>query len=222
MPGDGSCLLHSLLHSLKPAIKLDGATKMREQMVTWLRANPNHPFLDATLADFVLGETGEQWSAYCNRMQHEHVWGGIPELVAAAQIYRICIRVFANVGLGRFHLRAVLGEVSTLLDTSIPWVAVTFAGSRWSVVVGVGMRARCAAALMTVVGEMVLRVLCGRARASCVRAASFAGLAACGVALAAAGSFLIVLLGELCGIRDDEKVVGKLSFVGFFVRPGWL
>ena len=44
----------------------------------------------------------------------------------------------------------------------------------------------------------------------------------CGVALPAADFFLIVLLGELCDSRDGEKIVGKLSFVGFFVRPGWL
>jgi hypothetical protein len=102
------------------------------------------------------------------------------------------------------------------------WAAGAFAASRLSVVVGVGMRARGVAASMTVVGEVVLRVLRGRARASCNRAALFAGFAACGVALPAAGSFLIVLLGELCGSRDDEKVVGKLSFVSFFWRPGWL
>jgi hypothetical protein len=75
---------------------------------------------------------------------------------------------------------------------------------------------------MTVVGEAVLRMLRVRVLASCDRATLFAGFAACGVALPAAGSFLIVLFGELCGSRDDEKVVGKLSFVGFFVRPGWL
>ena len=102
MPGDGSCLLHSLA--------LGDAVKLREQVVTWLRVNPNYPFLTSTLAAFVLSETGEAWPEYCNRMQHAHAWAGIPELVATAQMQRVGVRVFADVGHGHFHLRAILGE----------------------------------------------------------------------------------------------------------------
>ena len=125
--GDGSCLLHSLLHSLKQG----DVTKMREQIVTWLRANPNHPLLDATLAESVLDETGEQWSEYCNRMQREHVWAGIPELIAAAHVYHTCIRVFANVGPGRFHLWAVLGEKSNILDVRSPPIDIVYGSSHY-------------------------------------------------------------------------------------------
>jgi hypothetical protein len=78
----------------------------------------------------VFGETGEQWPEYCNRMQHESVWAGIPELVASAQIYRACIRVFANVGPGRFHLWAVLGEkMSCVINASrVSEAVVDFTG----------------------------------------------------------------------------------------------
>ena len=55
-------------------------------------------------------ETGEVWSAYCARMQHEHTWAGLPELVAASQVWHRIIRVFVNAGDGLFNLRAVLGE----------------------------------------------------------------------------------------------------------------
>ncbi|KOO53306.1 hypothetical protein Ctob_016588, partial [Chrysochromulina tobinii] len=132
MPRDGTCLLHSLLNSLK----LGDAKEMREQVTTWLRANPNHPFAGTTLADLAFGETGEQWQEYCNRMQHEHVWAGIPELVASAHVYRACIRVFANAGPGRFHLWAVLGEMPTVLNASIPPIDVVYGSNHYDSLVG--------------------------------------------------------------------------------------
>ena len=128
MPRDGSCLFHSL--------KLGDAMELREQIVTWLRANPNHPYLFSTLAAYVLAESGETWPEYCDRMQHAHVWTGAPELVAAAHIYHRCIRVFANAGPGRFHLWAVLGEKSTLLDVSSPPIDIVFGANHYDSLIG--------------------------------------------------------------------------------------
>ena len=128
MPRDGSCLFHSL--------KLGDAMKLREQIVTWLRANPNHPYLFTTLAAYVLAESGETWSEYCDRMQHAHVWTGAPELVAAAHIYHRCIRVFANAGPGRYHLWAVLGEKSTLLDVGSLPIDIVFGANHYDLLIG--------------------------------------------------------------------------------------
>jgi hypothetical protein len=94
MPRDGACLFHSL--------KLGDAKKLRMQYVTWLKANPNYPFRTSTLAEYVLGDTGEPWVEYCNRMQHEHTHAGLPELVAIAQVQRAGIRIFDDAGHGRF------------------------------------------------------------------------------------------------------------------------
>ncbi len=58
----------------------------------------------------MLGETGETWSVYCARMQNDRTWGGLPELVAASQVWRRVVRVFENIGDGLYLLRAVLGE----------------------------------------------------------------------------------------------------------------
>ena len=50
------------------------------------------------------------WSAYCVRMEREHTWAGMPEIVAATQIWHRVVRVFKDVGDGLFDLIAVLGE----------------------------------------------------------------------------------------------------------------
>ena len=38
---------------------------MRETIVTWLKANPDHPFHTCTLSKHVLCETGEAWPMCC-------------------------------------------------------------------------------------------------------------------------------------------------------------
>ena len=98
---DGSCLFSSLggQHAKKV---------VRDALVGWLKENPYFPFHTTTLAQLVLDETGEVWSAYWARMQSEGEWGGLPELVAASQVWRRAVRIFENVGDGLFHLRAVL------------------------------------------------------------------------------------------------------------------
>ena len=102
---DGACLFSSL--GGQHAKKL-----VREALVDWLKENPHCPFHTTTLAQHVMDETGEAWSVYCARMQSERTWGGLPELVAASQVWHCVVRVFENVGNGHFHLRAVLGEES--------------------------------------------------------------------------------------------------------------
>jgi hypothetical protein len=90
-----------------------------------------------------------------------------------------------------------------------------------STVVGFGV-ARDLVALMAVLGEVALRVMRVRVRSPCGFAAMLASFAACGVAAAAACVVGIVVDDEFSSTLDGEGGVGKLSFVGFFVRPGWL
>jgi hypothetical protein len=81
--------------------------------------------------------------------------------------------------------------------------------------------ARVLVVSMTVLGEVALRVVRVRVRSPCGRAAMFAGFVACGVAAAAACVVGIVVYDEFFVARDGEGGVGKLSFVGFFLCPGW-
>ena len=60
-----------------------------------------------------------------------------------------------------------------------------------------------------------------RARASYGRAVVPVGLAACGVAIAAACAFGIVVFGEFFAGLGADGGVGRLSFVSFFHLPGW-
>jgi hypothetical protein len=100
---DGACLFSSL--GGQHAKKL-----VREALGDWLKKNPHFPIYTTTLAQYVMGETGETWSVYCARMQSDRTWGGLPELVAASQVWRRVVRVFENIGDGLYVLRAVLGE----------------------------------------------------------------------------------------------------------------
>ena len=109
---DGDCLYSSLATIVRSNKKI-----VREKIADWLRVNPKHPLplQSCTLSEYVMYETGEVWSVYCARMQREGTWAGLPELVAASQIWHRVIRVFENVGDGLFHLRAVLGEEGFLI-----------------------------------------------------------------------------------------------------------
>jgi hypothetical protein len=98
---DGNCLFS--------ATELDDKKRMRELVNVWLQANPDHPFHTSTLAEYVAYESGEAWQEYCARMRCEGEWGGAPELVAIAQVWQRCIRVFENSSDELFHLQAVFG-----------------------------------------------------------------------------------------------------------------
>ena len=71
-------------------------------------------------------------------------------------------------------------------------------------------------------GRVVPCAVCVHARALRGRAAVPAHFVACGVAAAAVGVVEIVVYDEFSSTLGGEGGVGKLSFVGFFVRPGWL
>ena len=70
---DGNCFF--------AAVEKGDKKQVRESIVTWLRANPNHPFHTTTLSKYVAYETGEAWSEYCDRMQCEGTWAGAPRRV---------------------------------------------------------------------------------------------------------------------------------------------
>ena len=102
---DGDCFFQALATHLEIDKK-----QVRAQIVDWLKANPDFPFETCTLSAYVKYETHEEWSPYCVRLEREHTWAGLPEIVAATQIWHRVVRVFKDVGDGLFDLTAVLGE----------------------------------------------------------------------------------------------------------------
>ena len=78
------------------------------------------------------------------------------------------------------------------------------------------------AASMVTFGKVVPFAARVRSRALCGRAVMPASFVACGLAAAAAGIVGVVVFDEFGGALGAEGGVGKLSFVGFFWRPGWL
>jgi hypothetical protein len=85
-----------------------------------------------------------------------------------------------------------------------------------------GEGARGLVASTTVLVEVALRVVRVRVRSPCGCATMLTCFAVCGDAAAAACVVRIVVYGEFSSTLGGEGGVGKLSFVGFFVRPGWL
>ena len=76
------------------------------------------------------------------------------------------------------------------------------------------------AAAVMALARVVLFATGVRARASYGRAVVPVGLAACGVAIAAACAFGIVVFDEFFAGLGADGGVGKLSFVSFFGLPG--
>ena len=76
-----------------------------------------------------------------------------------------------------------------------------------------------AAAVVALAGVVPLATG-ARARASYDRAVVPVGLAACGVAVAAACTFGVVAFDEFFAGLGADGGVGKLSFVSFFCFPG--
>ena len=102
---DGDCFFQALATRMEIDKK-----QVRAQIADWLKANPDFPFMTCTLSAYVKYETHEEWSPYCVRLEREHTWAGMPEIVAATQIWHRVVRVFKDVGDGLFDLIAVLGE----------------------------------------------------------------------------------------------------------------
>jgi hypothetical protein len=110
MPGDNSCLFHSVKHGLKKLGRTVLPTeRFRASLTVWMMARPTLRIGTAELGEWVRWETGGRvpFSDYCRQMgQPRGQWGGAPEIASMATKEKVNIWVWEpSVGapLGHFQ-----------------------------------------------------------------------------------------------------------------------
>jgi len=86
VPGDGSCLFHSVAYSLVNRT----AEELRERALTYMQTSKGQRLLDLAMAEMRLPTR----NAYLTSMRNSWEWGGNSELNAMAEDQRIIIVVF--------------------------------------------------------------------------------------------------------------------------------
>lgn len=93
VPGDGNCQFYSLSDQLYGS--LGYASDIRAKIVQWLQAHQELQLENgAKLSDFVTTNT---WEEYCSMMSKVGTWGDHLTLVAAAELFGVCITIVSSV-----------------------------------------------------------------------------------------------------------------------------
>lgn len=105
-PGDGSCLFHSLSHSLRAT----SASKLRAEIADYIAANPNATVGDNPIKDWVLWDTGMDTSSYSRAMRSGSRWGGAVELAVCAKVKRMHVHVYEKSRAGFVRISSFEGD----------------------------------------------------------------------------------------------------------------
>lgn len=86
-----SCLFQSIASRLQ----LEEGS-VRKDICDYLEENASLQHNEHTLGTWIEESEGCTMQQYIESMRQNHVWGGLFEIMAAAQIYRVCIVVLWN------------------------------------------------------------------------------------------------------------------------------
>jgi len=92
MPGDGSCLYHSLFEGLKGR----GASSphaLRQDLARWVLENANARIADSTVREWVRWDSNSSVEAYSRRMR-SYSWGGGIEMAAFSRLHKLSVHVY--------------------------------------------------------------------------------------------------------------------------------
>jgi len=93
IPADGNCLFYSVSDQLFNSI--EHHTYIRNKCVGWLRANKNWKIPNgAILSDF---SDTDDWTAYCDHLSKNGIWGNHLTLIAIAESFGSRIRIISSV-----------------------------------------------------------------------------------------------------------------------------
>eukprot|EP01063_Lacrimia_lanifica_P002844 TRINITY_DN11535_c0_g1_i3.p1 TRINITY_DN11535_c0_g1~~TRINITY_DN11535_c0_g1_i3.p1 ORF type:complete len:233 (+),score=42.64 TRINITY_DN11535_c0_g1_i3:69-767(+) len=99
-PADNHCLFHCLAYNLNKHFKTKvKARDVRAELSQWVAANPDVEVKGQSVIDLVRVEyPNEELSAtsYAQRIASTQRWGGLPELLAASQLYNMEVRVWVQ------------------------------------------------------------------------------------------------------------------------------
>jgi len=119
-PGDGSCLFHSLGHTLG-----ESAQELRAVVSRFIEANAEAKIAGTALSKWVTWDCGLDTKAYAARLRQPGRWGGALEMSIIAEIKGISIHVYERHGSGQFKRIATFGDVD---DTTAASAHVLYGG----------------------------------------------------------------------------------------------
>lgn len=92
MPGDGSCLFHSLAHGLGPGSNTN-ARRLRREIADFIAKNPLLEIAETPLKDWVQYDSNSSVASYARRMAVGG-WGGGIECAACSRLKRVNVHVY--------------------------------------------------------------------------------------------------------------------------------
>ena len=103
VPGDGSCLFHSLCHGLQGSNRCNSsrlsAHSLRREIAQFIRANPDLEIAGDPLKDWVQWDSGKSVAQYARSMASGG-WGGGIEMAAFSRLKRVNVHVYERVPRG--------------------------------------------------------------------------------------------------------------------------
>lgn len=125
MPGDGSCLFHSIAHGLGAYGHHEDGYTIRQQVASFLSQNADREIAGNSLRSWVDWDSRLTVKNYSSRLTSGGFWGGAIEMAACAQLYGVDVAVYEEEYFGSGFRR-----ISDFLSDSRPrgYVAVLYLG----------------------------------------------------------------------------------------------
>lgn len=102
MPGDGSCLFHSIAFGLSGlGYKGEDGHAVRQRVAKFIAENPEFEITGTTLREWVLWDSNTSLDTYARQLSRGGFWGGAIEMAACAQVYMVDIVVYEEDYYGR-------------------------------------------------------------------------------------------------------------------------
>lgn len=102
MPGDGSCLFHSIAFSLNALNYQETGHTVRHRVANFIADRPDFEITGTPLRSWIEWDSQMTVSSYASRLLAGNCWGGAIEMAACSQIFAIDVAVYEEDGRGGF------------------------------------------------------------------------------------------------------------------------
>lgn len=96
MPGDGSCLFHSLAYGLREFGHQEDGDRIRQRIARFMEQRPDFEITNTPLSSWVDWDSRTTVSSYASRLATGNAWGGAIEMAAFAQIFGLDVAVYEH------------------------------------------------------------------------------------------------------------------------------
>lgn len=94
MPGDGSCLFHSLAYGLAQFGCREDGPRIRQRIAAFIEQRPDFEISSSPLKSWVDWDSRTTVGSYASRLASGNTWGGAIEMAACAQIFGVDVAVY--------------------------------------------------------------------------------------------------------------------------------